>query len=66
MLFRSQGSISVRIKADGRDEFSQFGRNLNGFLDKLEDSIRKLQGISTNLAEVGGELESKANRTKGA
>ena len=62
----AQGSISVRIKADGRDEFSQFGRNLNGFLDKLEDSIRKLQGISTNLAEVGGELESKANRTKGA
>lgn len=62
----AQGSISVRIKANRKDEFSQFGRNLNGFLDKLENSIRQLQGISTNLAETGSELESKANRTKGA
>ena len=62
----AQGSIFVRIRADKNDEFSQFGRNLNGFLDKLEGSIRQLQGISTNLAETGSELESKANRTKGA
>lgn len=62
----AQGSISVRIRADKNDEFSQFGRNLNGFLDKLEDSIRQLKGISANLAEAGSELESKANRTKGA
>ena len=72
MLFRqaldkiTQGQISVRIKADGRDEFSQFGRSLNVFLDKLEGSITHLQGISTNLAEAGGKLEQKANRTKGA
>ena len=72
MLFRqaldkiTQGQISVRIKADGRDEFSQFGRSLNVFLDKLEGSIRHLQEISTNLAEEGGKLEQKANRTKGA
>lgn len=62
----AQGSISVRIRADKNDEFSQFGRNLNGFLDKLEDSIRQLKGISTNLAETGSKLESKANKTKGA
>ena len=72
MLFRqaldkiTQGQIYVRIKADGRDEFSQFGRSLNVFLDKLEGSITHLQGISTNLAEAGGKLEQKANRTKGA
>jgi len=72
MLFRqaldkiTQGQISVRIKADGRDEFSQFGRSLNVFLDKLEGSISHLQEISTNLAEAGGKLEQKANRTKGA
>lgn len=62
----AQGSISVRIRANKNDEFSQFGRNLNGFLDKLEDSIRQLKGISTNLAEAGTKLESKANKTKGA
>ncbi len=62
----TQGRITVRIKADGKDEFSQFGRSLNVFLDKLEDSISQLQGISTNLAEAGDELEDKANNTKGA
>jgi len=62
----AQGSISVRIRADKNDEFSRFGRNLNGFLDKLEDSIGQLKGISANLAEAGSELESKASRTKGA
>lgn len=62
----AQGSISVRIRADKNDEFSRFGRNLNGFLDKLEDSIRQLKGISANLAGAGSELESKANKTKGA
>lgn len=61
----AQGSISVRIRTDKNDEFSQFGKNLNGFLDKLEGSIRQLKGISTNLAEAGSELESKANKTKG-
>lgn len=62
----AQGNISVRIKANQNDEFSRFGRNLNGFLDKLEGSIRQLKGISTNLAETGTKLESKANKTKGA
>ena len=62
----TQGKIAVRIKADGKDEFSQFGKSLNVFLDKLEDSISQLQGISTNLAETGNALENKANRTKGA
>lgn len=62
----AQGNISVRIKANQNDEFSRFGRNLNGFLDKLEGSIRQLKGISTNLAEAGTKLESKANKTKGA
>ena len=62
----TQGKIAVRIKANGKDEFSQFGKSLNVFLDKLEDSISQLQGISINLAETGNALESKANRTKGA
>lgn len=62
----TQGKIAVRIKASGKDEFSQFGKSLNVFLDKLEGSIGQLQKISTNLAETGKALENKANRTKGA
>lgn len=62
----TQGKIAVRVKADGKDEFSQFGRSLNLFLDKLTDSIVKLQAISGHLASSGEELENKANRTKEA
>lgn len=71
-LFRStldeitQGRISLRIKEDGRDEFSQFGRSLNRFLDKLAGSICRLQEIASALAESGNELENRANLTKGA
>jgi Methyl-accepting chemotaxis protein len=72
LLFRNaldkitQGRISVRIKADGKDEFSQFGRSLNIFLDKLTGSISHLQEISADLAEAGSKLEERASRTKGA
>ncbi len=72
LLFRNaldkitQGRISVRIKTDGKDEFSQFGRSLNIFLDKLTGSIRHLQEISADLAEAGSKLEERASRTKGA
>lgn len=62
----TQGRIAVRIHADGNDEFSQFGRSLNVFLDQLEASISRLQGISANLAQTGDELDNKADRTKGA
>ncbi|MDE7183995.1 MAG: hypothetical protein K2O40_05850, partial [Lachnospiraceae bacterium] len=62
----TQGKIAVRVRADGKDEFSQFGRNLNVFLDKLVGSIGQLQKISTELAQSGGLLEDKANKTKTA
>lgn len=62
----TQGRIAVRVKADGKDEFSQFGRSLNTFLDKLVGSIGQLQKISTELAKSGGLLEDKANKTKTA
>jgi methyl-accepting chemotaxis protein len=62
----TQGRIAVRVRADGKDEFSQFGRSLNVFLDKLVGSIGQLQEISTELAQSGGLLEDKANKTKTA
>ena len=62
----ADGQIGVRVKVAGKDEFSQFGKSLNGFLDKLEQSISHLQEMSENLADSGIELEDKANKAKGA
>lgn len=62
----AQGKIAVRVKAGGKDEFSQFGISLNAFLDKLEESITQLQQISIELADEGIRLEEKANVTQDA
>lgn len=62
----AEGRISVRVKQNRRDEFSQFGESINSFLDNLQKTIQKLQKVSGVLAESGYALEEKANRTKGA
>lgn len=62
----AQGRIAVRVKQNGRDEFSQFGESLNSFLDNLQGTIRKLQELSGVLTASGNTLEEKANKTKGA
>lgn len=61
-----RGKIGIRVKADNKDEFSQFGRSLNAFLDKLEQSISHLQEMSVELADSGISLEQRAYKAKEA
>ncbi len=61
-----QGSIGIRVTASGKDEFSQFGKSLNVFLDKLEETISHVKEMSEELAGSGIELEDKAYKVKGA
>lgn len=60
------GKVYVRVKENGKDEFSEFGASINVFLDALQNTIEKLQKASAVLAESGNLLEEKASRTKGA
>lgn len=60
------GKVYVRVKDNGKDEFSEFGASINVFLDTLQNTIEKLQKASAVLAESGNLLEEKANGTKGA
>ena len=62
----AQGKISMRVNTSGKDEFSEFGTSLNGFLDKLEESISQLKVVSAELADAGNALEERAGRTKHA
>lgn len=62
----AQGKIAVRVKQNGKDEFSKFGESINGFLDNLQEIILKLQGVSRVLADSGNTLEERANKTKEA
>lgn len=62
----ADGKVYVRVKDNGKDEFSEFGASINVFLDTLQNTIEKLQKASAVLAESGNLLEEKANGTKGA
>lgn len=55
------GDLSVRADSNGRDEFAVFGRSLNGFLDRLSDSIRSAQQISEKVSGAGDVLREMAS-----
>lgn len=62
----AKGNVGVRVQQDGKDEFSQFGRSINEFLDTLADTLKRLQDVSQVLSQTGEILADKASNTKGA
>ena len=62
----ANGKIRTRVQTIGKDEFSQFGKSLNEFLDKLEMSISHLQRVSEELADSGNVLGERADKAIGA
>lgn len=59
----TKGKISTRVSVTGNDEFSQFGKSLNLFLDNLQGAIENLQNASVILSKSGIQLEEKATHT---
>ena len=60
----TDGNISIRADSSGKDEFAEFSRSLNGFLDNLQGTIVKLKDATHVLATSGATLEESANRTR--
>ena len=60
----AEGNVSVRADDSGKDEFAEFSRSLNGFMDNLEGIIVKLKDVTKVLAESGALLEESANKTR--
>lgn len=60
----AEGNVSVRANDSGNDEFAEFSRSLNGFMDNLEGTIVKLKDVTKVLAESGALLEESANKTR--
>ena len=60
----TDGNITVRADSSGKDEFGEFSRSLNGFLDNLQGTIVKLKDATKVLSASGATLEESANRTK--
>lgn len=56
----TEGSLAVRAKVTGRDEFAVFGQFINAFLDKLTEVMKKVQDIARAVKESGENLDEVA------
>lgn len=59
----TEGNLTVRAEASGKDEFSIFGAYVNKFLDKLSDVIRSAQQVSETVKHSGEELDTMAKNS---
>lgn len=60
------GNISVRADETKKDEFSEFGRSINQFLDKMCNIVKNLKELSASLNESGTTLDLRAKETNKA
>lgn len=57
------GNIYTRIDVSKHDEFSQFGKSLNRFLDTTARSLERIQQVCVMLSDLGSQLEEQASST---
>lgn len=56
----TQGNLTVRARAKGKDEFAVFGQFVNEFLDRLSEVLKEVQFISKEVKQSGEELDEMA------
>lgn len=57
----TQGNLTVRARAKGKDEFAMFGQYINDFLDRLTEILKEVQFISKEVKLSGEELDEMAS-----
>ncbi|SDR70062.1 methyl-accepting chemotaxis protein [Halopseudomonas xinjiangensis] len=55
-IANGDGDLTRRVNVDAQDEIGEMIRLFNGFLDKLQDTIRKIVTAASPLGEVSREL----------
>lgn len=56
----TQGNLSVRAAAKGKDEFAVFGHYMNDFLDRLAEVVKEVKFISSEVRQSGEALDVMA------
>ncbi len=59
----TEGNLTVRASAKGKDEFSVFGAYVNEFLERLSEVIQSAQQISETVKQSGEELDVMAKNS---
>lgn len=60
----TQGNLTVRAQAKGKDEFAVFGQFVNAFLEKLSEVLKEVQFISKEVKLSGEELDEMASSSR--
>jgi len=55
-LVRGEGDLTRRIEVRGKDEFAIISQNMNLLLEKLQNTIKQLKGLSNKNAQLANEL----------
>ncbi|WP_060826253.1 methyl-accepting chemotaxis protein [Sulfurospirillum cavolei] len=59
-LSTSQGDLRHRLHVSSNDEFAVVSRNINAFIEKLHDIVKKSKAISNENASISEELSRTA------
>ncbi|AFL68165.1 methyl-accepting chemotaxis protein [Sulfurospirillum barnesii] len=60
-LSSSEGDLRQRLSATANDEFAQVSRNINKFIEKLHEIVKKSKTISNENASISEELSRTAS-----
>lgn len=60
-LSSSEGDLRQRLEASANDEFAQVSRNINKFIEKLHEIVKKSKTISNENASISEELSRTAS-----
>jgi len=60
-LSSSEGDLRQRLQATANDEFAQVSRNINKFIEKLHEIVKKSKTISHENASISEELSRTAS-----
>ncbi|MBE0495358.1 MAG: methyl-accepting chemotaxis protein [Campylobacterales bacterium] len=61
-LSSAEGDLRQRLVATANDEFSQVSRNINRFIEKLHEIVKKSKVISSENASISEELSRTASQ----
>jgi len=59
-LSSSEGDLRQRLEASSNDEFAQVSRNINKFIEKLHEIVKKSKSISNENASISEDLSRTA------
>ncbi len=65
-LSSGEADLTYRLPIKGGDELDEIGRNINTFLEILQDIITKLNGAQTELARIGENLGTNSQQSASA